>query len=697
MGAREEPDLPEISAVTRTSLRAIARMLSRIARDEGARRPSVAILLVSGGAPGPRTASDQRPRIVARIIASSGKAPGKSSVIRLDRLSFEPSPPRSRASGRPRLIPDPLAARSSRAGRAALAVPIRRGKCHGGLILLRGSRDDLVRLRQARESAIAVAGILSRALFPALPRRGPIGSADLMLGSQEQFFEKIIQASPDAIVAADRAGTILLFNAGAERISGYRARQIVGKMNIRELYAPNVAREIMRQLRSPDFGGPGRLDSCVEVLRASDGREVPIQISAAVIRENGEEKATVGVFTDLRDRIRLEEGLRESEELYRVLVDTASRAHQGIILVREELWEPGAILFANEEFCRFTGWSLPELRAMNLADLFAPEGLEIASEVYQAMMRGDPIGPVQRTVLRTKGCGLITVETCTARTAYRGRTAIIGYCRDVTEQARMEGTLERQTRALSEKNKALEDAIGNLRAARDDLFEQQKLAELGTFSAGIAHEIRNPLGIVRSHLLRLQEARDDAARDAAIRGIDRQIRRTSDFIEKILSYARPSTPVRRRLDLNRTISMAARYAAQAFPLPAGVEIRREFDSGLPGILGDHTQLQEVFINLVNNAIQAVGAQGTVRLVTAREPDGAVRAEVIDTGPGVPEPIRERIFLPFFTAGKGSKGTGMGLAIARRIVEGHQGRIEAVNPPEGGICLRVILPGGERPD
>jgi len=328
---------------------------------------------------------------------------------------------------------------------------------------------------------------------------------------------------------------------------------------------------------------------------------------------------------------------------------------------------------------------------MNLADLFAPEGLEIASEVYEAMMRGDPIGPVQRTVLRTKGHGLITVETCTARTTYRGRPAIIGYCRDVTAQARMEETLERQTRALEEKNKELEEAIGKLREARDDLFEQQKLAELGTFSAGIAHEIRNPLGLVRSYLLRLQEAREDAAREAAIRGIERQIRRTSDFIEKILSYARPTTPVRRRLDLNRTISMAARFTAQAFPLPPGVGIERAFAPDLPRVLGDHTQLQEVFINLVSNAIQAVGPEGAIRLVTAREGDGAVRAEVIDSGPGVPEPLRERIFLPFFTAGKGSKGTGMGLAIARRIVEGHEGRIEAVAPPEGGMCFRVVLP------
>jgi PAS domain S-box-containing protein len=639
---------------------------------------------------------------------------------------------------------------------------------------------------------------------PRSPARAP---------STRQFLEKIIQSSPDAIVAADMRGRILLFNRGAERISGYRAREVVGRIHVRDLYTPNVAHEIMRRLRSPRFGGRGRLESCVESLRARDGREIPIHISAATIYENGRERATVGVFTDLRDRLRLEKGIRESEALhravieqahegigiakggrlifanrrlrvllalpetgpsrpslsrfldretqarlglgagrgrgeeapegaplearlqaadgtrrvveisaspiryrgadarqifvrdisarreleamYRVLVETATRARQGIILVREDLRAPGAVLFANEEFCRFTGWSLEELQRMNLADLFAPEGLEVASEVYVALLRGDRISPAQRTVLRTRAGAAITVETCTARTTYQGKPAIIGYCRDITEQARLERLLGGQAHALAEKNRELEEAIARLRAARDELQEKQTLAELGTFSAGIAHEIRNPLGLMRSHLHRLQEAKDAAAREAAVRGVERQIGRTSDFIDKILSYARPATPVRRKLDLNRTVSMAARFAAQAFPLPDGVAIERAFDAELPRIQGDHVQLQEVFINLVNNAIQAVGMKGTIRLETGLEADGCVRADVLDTGPGIAEDLAERIFLPFFTSGKGAKGTGMGLAIARRIVEGHGGRIQALRAEGGGMCFRVFLPVAAR--
>jgi two-component system NtrC family sensor kinase len=174
-------------------------------------------------------------------------------------------------------------------------------------------------------------------------------------------------------------------------------------------------------------------------------------------------------------------------------------------------------------------------------------------------------------------------------------------------------------------------------------------------------------------------------------GIERQIRRTSNFIDKILSYARPTAPIRRRLDLNRTLSMAARFATEAASPPLPVTIHRQFQEGLPHILGDHAQLQEVFINLITNALQASVSSGTIHLVTARHGRDHVRAEVIDSGPGIAKDKLPSIFLPFFTSGKGSTGTGMGLAISKRIVDGHLGRIEAEGMPGQGMRFRVVLP------
>ncbi len=814
--ARGAPLLAE----ARAPLDDVARALARVIEKEGS-GPAHAWIVLAVGHP---------PRVIGSGAgaAKDGDA-APPPLPTLEELSARDAPLFVRAGSR-----NPVAAELRRRPGSPLAalwvVPLMAGtKAAGalGIGLERGAEPPPEAARAALE---ATASLLSRALFPAKsrsPARGrsrgdsrPPGAgkalprAFLIEGNYGQFLEKIIQTSVDGVVAADLQGRILLFNAGAERISGYRAEEVIGRLNIRDFYAPNVAREIMRRLRSPGFGGRGHLEHCIEALRTKEGTEIPIHISAATIYENGEERATVGVFTDLRDFLRLEKDIRESEELYRnvveqahegigivqsgrlsfanrhlrqllglsdrlqrpvplsdfidagvlrriglqasrgksdaragsplpqaaeaetvlqaangtkrvveisvspirrrgmaaqqifvrdisarrelentyrLLVDTAGRARQGIVLSREEIFEPGAIIYANEEFCRFTGWTLEELRQIRPTELFTPEGMKEARRVYEAMLRGEQAPAAERTSLRTKGGGRIIVEVSAARTVHQGKPAIIGYCRDVTDQAELEEVIDRQGQALIEKNRELEDMIKRLRSTQDTLIEQQKLAEIGTFSAGIAHEIRNPLGLIRSHLRVLQEARDRPGREQAVLGIERQIDRTSEFIDKILSYARPTAPVRRRLDLNRTLSMAARFATEALSPPSTVSIRKEFQEGLPLILGDHAQLQEVFINLITNALQAMGKTGTVRLVTALDGREHVRVEVIDSGPGIPEGDLPKIFLPFFTSGKGPGGTGMGLAISKRIVEGHLGRIEADRMPGQGMRFRVVLP------
>ncbi len=136
----------------------------------------------------------------------------------------------------------------------------------------------------------------------------------LELRRTKEFLEKVIQGTMDAIIAADLLGNVLLFNEGAERISGYRAEAVIGKVNIVDLYAPGVARDVMRKLRSPDYGGPGKLETCSNTLLGKNGEEIPINMSASIIYEDGREIASVSIFHDLRDRIKIEKELREAQE-----------------------------------------------------------------------------------------------------------------------------------------------------------------------------------------------------------------------------------------------------------------------------------------------------------------------------------------------------------------------------------------------
>ena len=134
------------------------------------------------------------------------------------------------------------------------------------------------------------------------------------LTKTKEFLERVIESSVDAIISADMSGLVLLFNRAAERCYGYEAREVVGRMNVRELYPPTYARQIMRLIHSKELGGPGRLEGYRTEVLAKDKSRVPVTLSAALILENGAPVGSVGIFTDLRERLRMEARLSEAQE-----------------------------------------------------------------------------------------------------------------------------------------------------------------------------------------------------------------------------------------------------------------------------------------------------------------------------------------------------------------------------------------------
>ncbi|MBZ0231852.1 MAG: PAS domain S-box protein [Deltaproteobacteria bacterium] len=134
------------------------------------------------------------------------------------------------------------------------------------------------------------------------------------LRATKEFLERLIDSTVDAIVAADMRGTVILFNQGAERLYGYRADEVIGKLPVWELYDEGVPRQIMRMLRSTSHGGVGHLEQTRREIRAKNGQLVPVNMTASIIYENGREVATVGIFSDLRDRIRIEQRLLQAQE-----------------------------------------------------------------------------------------------------------------------------------------------------------------------------------------------------------------------------------------------------------------------------------------------------------------------------------------------------------------------------------------------
>ncbi len=238
----------------------------------------------------------------------------------------------------------------------------------------------------------------------------------------------------------------------------------------------------------------------------------------------------------------------------------------------------------------------------------------------------------------------------------------------------------------------LRRSYADLARAQQQLIEGERLAALGELSAVVAHEVRNPLGVIFNSigsLRRLVRPAGDAKMLFDI--VEEEADRLNRIVGDLLDFARPSTPQ----VLPELLDRVAEDAVGAAIAQHGgrVELARDFDPDLPPVAMDARLVRQAVLNVAVNAVQAMPRGGRITLRTRREPTAA-RVEIEDSGPGIPDEVRERIFEPFFTTK--ASGTGLGLAVVRRIVEGHGGEVTVWSAPGAGTIFVLRFPLGGPP-
>lgn len=238
----------------------------------------------------------------------------------------------------------------------------------------------------------------------------------------------------------------------------------------------------------------------------------------------------------------------------------------------------------------------------------------------------------------------------------------------------------------------LEATVVKLRDTRERLLQSEKLSAIGEFVAGVAHELNNPLTVLIGYtdLLRrspLPEAqRDDVAQIAG------SAERCHRIVQNLLSFSRQRPPERVPIRLDEVIEGSVRFLQYELRT-SNVAVTLELDPALPAVAGDVHQLQQVFLNLFNNArqaIEATGRPGRIRCATSAN-EGRVLTTVSDDGPGIPAAVLHRIFDPFFTTKPAGKGTGLGLSVSYGIIREHGGEIRAASGGQGGAVFTIDLP------
>ena len=233
----------------------------------------------------------------------------------------------------------------------------------------------------------------------------------------------------------------------------------------------------------------------------------------------------------------------------------------------------------------------------------------------------------------------------------------------------------------------------------EEVLQAKKLAAIGTFSSGIAHELNNPLNNISLSADILLEEYDSMSPEEAkeiLEDIISQTERASSIVKNLLDFSREKTPSIQPLKLHEVINSTAKLIENELRIK-GVHLESWVPDNLPSVLGDFNKLQQVFLNLFLNAIQAMPEGGLIHVDGREEPKGYVRIDVSDTGCGISKEALDKIFDPFFTTKKVGEGTGLGLSIVYGIIKKHDGHIEVKSKLNQGTTFSIFLPVAKSED
>jgi len=377
---------------------------------------------------------------------------------------------------------------------------------------------------------------------------------------------------------------------------------------------------------------------------------------------------------EINIRIRAEKELRKSEKRYRTLFEGVP-----VGLYRTTL--EGKILDANPTLVQMLGYpdqkSLFEVNAKNI--YVDPQARK---QLKAIMDRNGVAYNLERRMRRYDGAIIWSQDTARVVLDDEGQMLYYeGSLQDITERKRSE-------KELLEAKKRAEQALIKLREYQSAMIQKERLAALGEISAGIAHEINNPLSIVSGYVqMLLTDKNVDIGIKERAKIIEEQTGRASGIAEKLLQFSKEVKPEIKKVDVNQIVENILILLKHQFKL-FNIIVVKKLDLKLDPIHADPSQMQHVFHNIISNAVYAMSKGGTLTVSTGVK-DGYVEVRFADTGCGIPKKNQSRLFDPFFTTKE--VGTGLGLSIAFGIIEAHKGQIVVESSVNKGATFLLKLP------
>ncbi|MBN2224391.1 MAG: PAS domain S-box protein [Deltaproteobacteria bacterium] len=491
-------------------------------------------------------------------------------------------------------------------------------------------------------------------------KTGYLVKANESLRKSEEKYRSLVENLNDVIFNLDPQGNITYMSPVAESIFGYRSKEIIGRSFSEYIHTDDLPGVV--ESRGETLGGV--LQPYEFRMIDKNGSIHHVRTSSRPIEKDGQNTGVTGILTDITVERRAEEALRESEQKRRTVLHTIEDGYFEVDL-------KGSFTSFNESMRKMLGYTQKEIAGLNYRRYMAKEIAEKVFQTFNEIFRtGIPAKTVDWRVTRKDGTTIDLETSISLKHNDSGEpTGFFGIARDITDKKRMEL----------------------------QLLQAEKLSAVGTMISGVAHELNNPLTAIigNAQLIMRGEAPDDIKNKLEV--ILKESIRSSKIVGGLLAFAREHKPERNMVNVNDIVIESMNLKEYDLKVN-NIDVKVSLSDDVPKTYADPYQIQQVFINLINNARDALADQGGGALVieTYRK-DDVIIVEFIDTGPGIPNELVNKIFDPFFTTKEAGKGTGLGLSMAYGIISEHGGTISVESESGGGARFVVTLPITEYAD
>jgi PAS domain S-box-containing protein len=459
----------------------------------------------------------------------------------------------------------------------------------------------------------------------------------------EERYRKVVEFSPKGIVI-HRDGTVLYANPSALKI--VKETNLVGKSIFTYMLA-DFHEIIKKRIAISKIGK--EMPIIEEKVIRKDGEVIHVEMGGVGINYDGS-PATLVMFSDITERKQAEEALRQSEEKYRLIAENM----QDLIVVMDT---NGIVKYASPSHKTILGFSPDEYEGNFAFNFVHPEDIPSIQSQFGNMFSSRTPCSVELRCKHAKG-DWVYVEAC-------------------------------GTPVLDEKNKVehlvvVARDISERKKAEEIIRKTEKLSVVGQLAAGVAHEIRNPLTSIKG-LVQLQTEMEKPLYTDIILS---EIRRLEDIVTDFLSLAKPQLLQMKKMNVKDLLDQVVRlFDAQA--LMKNVEIVQDHCVDVPFIHCDKNQIKQVFINILQNAVEAMPNGGVIKIQILQYNSDSIICRFLDQGMGISEERMKKIGEPFYSTKE--KGTGLGLMVSQKIIQEHGGRINIESIVNKGSTVEVILP------